>query len=339
VKAVVLREGELVVDEIAEPPMGADQIRVRTLACGICGTDLHIKSHGDQLNALHESMGIPAVDFSRDVVMGHELCAEVLEVGPDAEGPEPGTVVTSVPYVYDEHRTRFLLGQNNTYPGGYAEQMVFSPENLLLVPPGIDPVRAAVAEPMAVGIHAVKRSEIDAERAAVVMGCGPIGLGVIAGLRLRGVELIIAADLSAARRQLALTMGAQHAVDPRQTPPVEVWRDTGDERPLVMFEVTGARGLIQQCIATAPRGARIVVVGVCPEEDAIMPMMAIPKELEIRFAAGYGLEGLQTSLDAIARDAIDVTPMITKVVGYDGVGQAFEDLAQPDLHCKIVIRP
>ncbi|HEX5267858.1 MAG TPA: alcohol dehydrogenase catalytic domain-containing protein, partial [Acidimicrobiales bacterium] len=123
-RAAVMRGSELVVDDVPDPVPAFGQALVRVLACGICGSDLHFLRHGRRMAEL--SAGIdPAVgtslDLDRDIVMGHEFCAEVLEYGPDTEGPPPGTVVTSMPVMLTLTGV-VNLAYNNEFPGGYAER-------------------------------------------------------------------------------------------------------------------------------------------------------------------------------------------------------------------------
>src|SRR5207237_7362910 len=92
------REVRLVFDDVADPVPAFGHVLVRTLACGICGSDLHFLRHGRTMVELGGDMGMPdVVDFGRDIYMGHEFACEVLDVGPDTNGPAPGTVVTSMP--------------------------------------------------------------------------------------------------------------------------------------------------------------------------------------------------------------------------------------------------
>ena len=128
--------------------------------------------------------------------MGHEFSAEVLEVGPDTDAPKPGTIVTSLPILLSSTGFDPIFSSNTTI-GGYAERMLLSAPLLLTVPNGLDPRHAALTEPMAVGLHAVNKSAIAPGEVALVLGCGPIGLAIIAALRHRGVEHIVACGLFA----------------------------------------------------------------------------------------------------------------------------------------------
>jgi threonine dehydrogenase-like Zn-dependent dehydrogenase len=175
--------------------------------------------------------------------------------------------------------------------------------------------------------------------AAVVVGCGPVGLAVIAGLRLAGVEMIVAADLSPMRRELAVTMGATEAVDPGTEPVVEAWRRLDGRRPLVAFEAVGVPGMLQRLLRDVPPATRITVVGVCMETDEVVPFFAIAKELSVQFAFAYSPDEFTRALRAIAEGEVDVAPMITGTVGLDGVAGAFDALARPDEQVKILVEP
>jgi threonine dehydrogenase-like Zn-dependent dehydrogenase len=344
-RAAVLRKGEVVVRDDAPDPIPAfGQILAEVKACGICGSDLHFVHHGATMLALGEEMeGVPEVshprvDLDRDVFMGHEFAAEVLEIGPDTVGPAPGTLVTSVPIMLTTTGVADLV-YSNDLPAGYSERILLSAPLVLEVPNGLDARHAALTEPMAVGLHAVNRSAIAPGEGALVLGCGPVGLAVIAALKLRNIEPIVAADFSPARRALASTMGAHEVVDPREEPAFDAWRRVGGARQLVAFEAIGVQGIIDDALRVAPPKTRITVVGVCMQKDAITPFWAIGKELSLTFCFGYDPMEFAATLRSIAEGEVDVSPMITGEVGIDGVPGAFAELASPDRHCKILVTP
>lgn len=347
-KAAILRGGEMVVDDVPDPVPGDGQVLVQTKACGICGSDLHAAKHADHMVEMTkeavESTGgggtsLLGFDAGRDLVMGHEFAAEVLELGAGAAGVSPGQTVVSLPVVADQ-RGIHAVGYSNDYPGGYAERMLLSAGICLPVPNGLDAVHAALTEPMAVGLHAVNRSEIAAAgTAALVFGAGPVGLAVIAALRMKGVEPIVAADFSARRRQLATTMGAHEVADPREEPAIDAWRRVDGRHPLVIFEAVGVPGVIDQAMRAAPQQTQIVVVGVCMETDHMQPFMGITKELTVKFSMAYDPMEFASTLQSIGEGELDVDPLITGTVGIDDVPQAFADLANPDAHAKIVVEP
>jgi threonine dehydrogenase-like Zn-dependent dehydrogenase len=346
-RSVVMRQGALVVDEVPDPIPALGQVLVEIKACGICGSDLHFLRHGGTMIELTRQMkGLPEVgesdplDVDRDVYMGHEFAGEVLAAGPDTVAPAPGTLVTSVPVMLTMTGIH-NLAYTNEFPAGYGERMLLSAPLLVEVPNGLDASRAALTEPMAVGLHAVNKSGITAGAGtgALVLGCGPIGLAVIASLRHKGIEPIVASDFSPARRALASTMGAHQVVDPADADPFDEWQRLGQGRSLVVFEAVGVPGVINEILRAAPAGTRAVVVGVCMEPDSITPFFGIGKELNLQFVLGYDPMEFSASLRAIAEGDIDVTPMITGEVRLDGVPGAFEELGHPDRHCKILVQP
>jgi threonine dehydrogenase-like Zn-dependent dehydrogenase len=335
-----MRGKQLVVEDVADPVPKSGELLVKTVACGICGSDLHTLQHGDPMVQMSVESGAPFVlDLTRPVVLGDEFCAEVVELGPNAgSGVAPGDRIVSIPVVIGQGGMQ-SVGYSNQYPGGYGELMALSSMLAIKVPNGLSSEWAALTEPMAVGRHAVARSGITPGKAAVVIGCGPVGLAVIADLKLRGIEPIVAADFSPARRALATTMGATEVVDPAVEPVVEAWQRVDGTKSLVHFEAVGVPGMIDDATKAAPRGARVLVVGVCMEQDSIRPMLGIAKELDVSFALGYSYEEFAGTLRSIAEGELDVGPMITGQVGVDGVPQAFKDLGNPEAHCKILVTP
>jgi len=342
-----MRGTSLAVDDVPDPTPGAGQLLVRTLACGICGSDLHALTHGDQLvemqrEAAEADDGIPMappMDLTRDVIMGHEFCGEVIALGEGAANHSVGELVVSLPVTFDAAGVH-AIGYSNQYPGGYGEHLVVSDVLALRVPNGLDAERAALTEPFAVGLHAVNRSKATSGHAAVVLGCGPVGLAVIAALDALGAGPIVAADLSATRRRLATTLGAHEVVDPRDEPAVDALRRIkGAGRPLVIFEAVGVPGMLDDAMRMAPRAAQILVVGVCMVSDTIRPMRAIGKELDLQFVLGYDPMEFAETLRRIAEGEVTVDPLITGRVGIDEVPAAFDALADPEAHAKILVTP
>ena len=336
-RAAVLRDGRMVYrDDVPDPVPGPGQVLVAVRACGICGSDLHFAAHGAKMLELSDRVvggaGGMNVDLNRDVFMGHEFSAEILEAGPDTETHPAGTLVTSLPMLLSAKGVEPIVYSNSTI-GGYAERMLLSAPLLLPIPNGLDFRHAALTEPMAVGLHAVNKSNIAPGEKALVLGCGPIGIAIIAALRTRGVETIAAADFSPKRRELATAMGAHQVLDPAQGSPFD------SVKPAVVFEAVGVPGIIDDVLLRARPGTRLVVAGVCMQPDTVHPFFAIAKEINVQFVLAYTPDEFAESLRAIAEGDIDVAPLITGEVGLDGVGQAFDDLADPERHCKILVAP
>ena len=346
-RAAVMRDWQLRVDDLPDPTPGPGQVLTKVLACGICGSDLHLLVHGEESRRLTEELnaGRPAdpaamqmFDPSRDTVMGHEFCCEVVDLGPGVSNLKVGDVVVSLPVAFDATGLHGI-GFSNTYNGGYAELMVLNELTGIKVPSGLPSHLAAMTEPLAVGVHAVAKSRIAVGDAALVLGCGPVGLACIAELRMRGIGPVVAADFSPKRRQLAELLGADVVVDPRDTPAIDAWRRIDGSKPLVIFEAVGVPGMIEQAMRMAPKDARILVVGACMQEDRIHPMLGIGRELSLQFALGYTPDEFGASLTAIAEGKVDLSPWLTGTVDVDGVPQAFADLGNPEAHAKILVVP
>jgi threonine dehydrogenase-like Zn-dependent dehydrogenase len=356
-RAAVMRRGTIEVGDVPEPEPRSGEVLVRTLACGICGSDLHVLQHGGQFGSGGESASLTAIDPSRDLVMGHEFCAEILDFGPGTARRFPvGTRVCSVPSLVRDGGA-MAVGYSHEAPGGYGERMVLMEPLLVPVPNGLPTGHAALTEPMAVGLHAVRRANLTDGDVPLVIGCGPVGLAVIAALRLEGAAPIIAADFSPARRRLAETLGADVVIDPAERSPYDSWAAAarasrqGERAPVnpltgerllppgVFFECVGVPGVIDQMMVGAERGCRFVVVGVCMEQDVIRPLLAISKELSLQFVLAYTPEEFAETLQHIAHGRLPVEPLITGRVGVEGVAGAFEALRHPAGQAKILVEP
>ena len=357
-RAVVMQGGGLALADAPIPQPGSGEVLVKTLACGICGSDLHCVTHGHKLLAsAREVAGIELFDPSKPVVLGHEFCAEVVEHGPRSRGTQAvGKRVVSAPFLLRPQPVTLGFGGLDT-PGGFAEYMVLSEDLLMPVPDDVPSDIATLAEPLAVALHAVNRGKLGSDDVPIVIGCGPIGLAVIAVLKMRGVGPIIAADFSPSRRAMAAALGADIVVDPRDTSPYDSWRSVAAAadptrygrqtpmfqgftfRPSIIFECVGVPGVIQQILAGAPPCSKIVVAGLCMELDSFRPTFAIMKEVDLAFCIAFTFEEFAEAFAHIVSGKLQVGALITSHVGLDGVPDAFARLADPERDVKVVVRP
>ncbi len=354
-RAAVTRGGRLVVGEVAEPVPSSGHLVVRSLAAGICGSDLHALADFPHFTGLMDSVGVPALDPASDCVFGHEFCAEVVEHGPDTAGTLPvGRRVCSVPVIVGPTGVE-QIGYSNAYPGALAEHMVLQELLCLPVPDELSTNLAALTEPLAVGEHAVGLAGLTEGQPCLVVGCGPVGLAVIAALKGRGHGPVLAADFSPTRRRLAEAFGADEVVDPAQSSPHDRWPGFGIAPTImermgaamlgaavkdpVIFEAVGVPGMIQSLIAESPPHSRIVVVGVCMHTDAIEPFMAVTKEMELRFSFGYTPDEFAATLARLAAGVPGAELLVTDTVDLAGAPGAFETLRTPGEHGKILVKP
>ncbi|OYU30616.1 MAG: alcohol dehydrogenase [Comamonadaceae bacterium PBBC2] len=377
-KAVVCRNGQLTVQDRPEPRPGPGQVLLKVLRCGICGSDLHIRHHCDAWGALMARSGYTSLmRADQEVVFGHEFSGEVLEYGPGCKrSVKPGTHVVASPALRVGTEID-MVGLSARIDGAYAERVVVQETSMFPIPNGLSPDLAALTEPMAVGMHALRCGNVKRSDVAVVIGCGPVGLAIICLLKARDVETIVASDFSPGRRKLASACGAHIVVDPAVHSPYAHWQEfgfikdvpatlelmvstreklgrlplpwwhtwrlaellAGDPKGPVVFECVGAPGVLQNIIEGVPQFARIVVVGVCMQSDRIENAVAINKATQIRFSAGYSPLEFRETLHAIAYGTVDCSRLITGEVGLGGVDAAFTALGDPETHAKILIDP
>ncbi len=333
----------MVVEELDDLTPGPGQVLVEPIACGICGSDLHTVDHAHDLVGAAIAAGVngftAGFDPDQDLVMGHELSCRVTGIGSGVTGIAEGDEFAAMPFL-DTPDGTVIPGYNNRFPGGYSSQMLLSPAALLPIPNGLDPLLAALTEPMAVGLHAVNESSITPDRIALVVGAGPVGLAIVAALAASGIESIIAADFSPTRRRVATEMGAHQVVDPATHSIIDAWRAAGDGiTPPVLYDAVGVPGMIDQLMVQAPAHSEILVAGVCIPPDTFRPSIGIYKHLSLRFVLGWSRDEFATSLHNLAEGHIDGAKLVTGQVGLDGVPQAFADLADPERHVKILVRP
>lgn len=377
-KAVTCQQGRLQVVELPDPKPAKGQVVLTVHRCGICGSDLHARHHADEQADVLAEAGYPDLMRSnQQVVFGHEFSGEVAEYGPGTRKKVPvGTSVVAMPLRRRGDEVH-AIGLSAKAPGAYAEQVLVEESLMFPLPNGLGPDLAVLTEPLAIGRHAVRRGEVDKKDVAIVIGCGPVGLAVICMLKVDGVRTVVASDFSAGRRQLAAACGADIVIDPGSSSPYEAagaqgflttvpamvelgigtmekltsqpvpWHHVmrvaqkmgaGPSRP-VIFECVGIPGMINSVLTGAPLGSRVVVAGVCMQPDTIRPAMAINKEIDLRFVVGYSPLEFWDTLHLLADGKFNAPPIVTGTVGLGGVEAAFEALAQPERHAKILIDP
>ncbi|NIB38026.1 zinc-binding dehydrogenase [Pseudomaricurvus alkylphenolicus] len=337
-QAAIIRDKQFWIEDIPTPQPGPGQVLVKVLSCGICGSDIHLFNQGPDLVAKAAAAGAPIDDIGTDMVLGHEFVGEIVSFGPETtEALAVGDRVTSVPFLMKDGVV-IPIGASKATTGAYAQYLLLTEAALVLVPESMSNDAAALAEPLAIGVHAVAKANAVSTDAALVIGCGPIGLATVAALRMRGVTQIIAADYSNRRRQLAEQMGASRVVNPAEENPYEALQSiTATDN--IIFECVGLKGLIHEIIVGAPQGSRVVIAGICMEEDLFMPMLAVSKELCLQFVTYYTPEEFAESLQALAEERFNWRPWITGRVNLRGVSDAFEALKDPEQHAKILIEP
>lgn len=337
-EAVTMERGTLRKVEVDEPIPKKGEVLVKSIACGICGSDLHAAKHTeDFVKTSRESGGAFKLTTFSPVILGHEFCAEIVDYGPNTEKSlSPGTLVCAAPVLL---RDPFLsIGFSEKTPGGFSQYMLLSESVMQPVPSGVRAEEAALTEPVAVALHAINKARLEGNEEIVVIGCGPVGLAILTILKSSFKGQIIASDFSPQRRSLAEKVGAHQVVNPQEASPFSS-KFLRKNKKTVVFECVGVPGVIDDIILEAPQNSKLVVVGVCLQKDSFRPLIAINKEISMQFVLGWSMEEFSESLNKIASGEINASALITKQITLDQVSDTFKELSSPNEDAKVLVKP
>lgn len=318
----------LVEGAIPEPAAGEVQVRVQ--AVGVCGSDLHNFSEG--------SVGdLPALF---PMVLGHEPAGVVERVGPGVTGWAPGDRAALEPSVYCYHCEFCRSGHHNVCaslrflsqpgdPGFFRERVNLPAGNLLPLPANVSFAEATLFEPLAVALHSLRLARFQAGETAAVFGAGPIGLLTIAAARLQGAARIWAIEPVAHRRDLALRLGADAAVDPAAMDPVrQVLNDTGNRGVDVGIDCATRRGSINQCARATRNAGRVVITGI-PSEARVELDLHIMRRKELALInVRRSNHDSEKAIELLREHPARFVPMITHARPLEQIEPAFAILEQ-----------
>ena len=295
-------------DDIAAPSPGPGEGLVRVGAAGLCAGDLYIYQGRN-----------PYVTYPR--IGGHEIAGTVEALGPGTDGPAPGTAVVVEPFIGCGQCYPCRVGKYNCCArlsiigvhreGGFAEWLVAPVGKLHPVPPGLSMLAASFAEPLAIGVQALRRGAVTGEDQVLVLGCGPIGLAVIEAARARGCE-VWATDTNATRLEVAAWLGAV----PLQaaTLATEVADRTGGDGAPVVVEATGVAVVMEQAVALVAPGGRVVILGLARREDAVrLPALDITRKEMTVLGSRASANCFPEALALLGSGAIRVPEIATAV--------------------------
>jgi len=339
-RAVVLHgAGDVRVDEVPEPePPRPGQVLVDVLRCGICGSDRRAYDRG--LGAARGPH--PLTGQQGPVVLGHEVVGRILACGADV--PEvfvPGARVAVDPTWSCGRCAACRRGQHQlcslaacsglTADGGLAPLMLAQAAGLALVPEHVTDDEAAMAEPLAVAVHAVSRAALQPAERVLVVGLGPIGALVALTVRALGADEVIALEPSPQRRALAARLGVTAVLDPASGELPRGWAD-------VAFDCAGAPdGLAAAIRATRP-GARIVVPAVSSGTTPVPMSQLVMGERALLGSLGYNGD-VARAMSLIANRAVDVRPLLSTVLPLGDVLAWFKDPAAGGPGLKVLVDP
>lgn len=314
-----------------DPAPGQGEVVVKVGLCGICGSDLHMTSNRE-------------LCFPPGFAMGHEFCGEVVAIGANVTRFKQGDLLAAMPVSGCGKCAACLSG----YPygctkafytmGGYADYAVVKADVATKLPSSISLVDGALVEPLAASLRAVSVARIQPGARIVVMGLGAMGMGVIYWARRLGAGKIVASARSPWREAMALKMGATAFVANDDDFTGNTTEFLGG-LPDIVFECTGAAGLIAEAVnLVRPRGT-ILALGACNHPDPIQPFVAMTKEVCIQFCAAYSLQDFQHTVDTLNSGAVEPRSMVTETISLDELPAMFESLRGSNLQCKVMVDP
>ena len=321
------------------PVPGAGQVLVEVSHCGVCGTDLHM---------VVEGWGQPGS------IGGHEWSGRVVAVGDGTTRFSVGDAVVGgavppcgqCPACVRERPSlcaaRATPGATVDTNGAFAELVRADERALVAVPADLDLRTAALAEPLAVSLHALSLAGVQPGERVLVSGAGPIGALAIAACRARGVDDVVVSEPNPARRDLALRLGASRVVLPAdlEVPSIVEPRRVVEQPVDVALECSGRADAMVAACAQLDRGGRLVLVGTGIEPPRFDPNRIILNELVITGAFEYDAGGIEEALGLLASNAIDVRPLTdTDDVGLDDLLEAMVGLAGGSIAGKVLVNP
>ncbi|MGW8379731.1 L-idonate 5-dehydrogenase [Streptomyces sp. ODS28] len=337
-KAVVAHgPRDLRIDERPDPSPGPGEVLLAMEWGGVCGSDIGYWKHG--------ASGTAAL--RHPLVLGHEVAGRVAALGEGVTGLEEGQPVTVHPAdpVAEGALPERLAGRTNLCPdsayfgsaafdphtdGGFSEYRAVRAAQIRPLPDGVDTRQGALAEPLGVALHAVRRAPAVRGRTVLVNGAGPIGALVVAAARRAGAAEVIAADISAGALAVARALGADRTVDV----------GTGEALPQdveVVFEATGVPAVLGPVLAATARGGTLIQVGNLPGTPAPSALGALVTR-EITWTGSYRFTNeIDDALRALA-EGLDLTPLITAGYPLEEADKALAHAADPATSGKVMLR-
>ncbi len=322
-RANLVSSGKISLEEVKIPKADAGKVLIEVKVCGICGSDIHTYKGTN-------------VFTHPPVVLGHEFSGIVSEIDSGAKNFKKGERVTVEPNVvcgkcyncrngrYNICRDAKVIGGGD-YDGAFAEYIVVPEDRVLKLGDETGLEEAALIEPTAVAVHAVRMSGERIGDRVAVLGAGSIGLLVMQLARLTGAREIVVTDLLDYRLEKALELGADQVINPNCVNVVEVVRkDYGAEGIDLVYDCVGTERTIFEAIQMARKGTKIILVGIPEKRIGVDLALVNDRELELIGSMMYVRKDFLTAKDLIESGKVKVKPLVTHYFKLKEVEQAFE---------------
>lgn len=338
---VIHSPGDLRVEDCPTPAVAPGQVRVRIRTGGICGSDLHYYQHG----------GFGAIRIQQPMVLGHEVAGVLDEVAPDVTHLAPGDRIAVNPS-HPCGQCRFCqLGLQNHcldmryfgsamrmphVQGAFRQEIVVGASQAYKLADSVSDAEGAMAEPLAVALHAVNRAGPLLGRKVLVTGCGPIGAMVIIAARRAGATVIVATDVVGQPLRKVLKVGADEAINVAESPEALARYAVEKGQFDVLFEASGnERALRAAFDVVRPRGV-VVQIGLSGSELTLPFNTIVAKEFDLRGAFRFH-EEFGVAVDLINKGLVDLKPLISATLPYRDAGRAFALAADRTQSMKVIL--
>ncbi|MFC0903456.1 zinc-binding dehydrogenase [Clostridium sp. MT-14] len=300
-----------------------DEVKIKVVVTGICGSEIHAY-HGTH------PFRIPPV------ISGHELAGVVEEVGKNVKEVSIGDRVTVEPqygcgecrpckegnYNICEHKN--ILGTQE-WPGSFGEYIVVPESTVVKLPHNVSFKQGALIEPIAVGVHAVRKSGVKLGDSVAILGAGPIGLSLLLSAKSSGATKIFITDTLKYNLDIAKKMGATHTINSSEKDAVEIIRaETKEEGVDNVFIAVGIESVLNDSIKIVRRGGKISEVAIFGKKPKIEIPYVQNKEINITGSNMYNRYDFEIAVEAIATNIFNISPLISKVMPIEEIKNAFE---------------
>lgn len=338
--------GDVRLDEIDEPAVSPHDVKIRVEAAGICGSDIHEFRAGPL--GIPQATAHPLTGDVAPVVMGHELIGTVVDVGAEVAAIRVGDRVAPEAVLRCGRCVPCTQGMTNLCRtvgfhglsgggGGFATYDVFPAEIAHVVPAELPAEAGALLEPLATGVHAVKRAGLEAGQSLVVFGAGPIGLMVVLAAKARGVSPIVVVEPSPVRAAAATSVGVTTVLNPHDDDIIAAVFDlTGGAD--VAIDAAGAAASFPLAIRSVrPRGT-VVAVAAWESPVEFNPNILLGGEAHVTGSLAYTGAEFDEAIAIAATGAADLSALVTRRVGLEGIVDAFHTLAHsPGADIKVLL--
>ncbi|WP_066053749.1 2,3-butanediol dehydrogenase [Robertmurraya korlensis] len=337
------------VEQIPEPSVESDEVKIKVSYCGICGSDLHEYLAGPIFIPVEKPH--PISEDKAPIVMGHEYAGEVVAIGEGVTTVKVGDRVCVEPIYNCGTCASCLKGHYNVCEqlgfiglsgglGGFSEYSVVPQKMVHKIPDSMTWEQAALVEPTAVAVHAVRQSEMKIGDSIAVIGTGPIGLLVIQAAKAAGASQIIAVEVSSERRGIAIQAGAHLVIDPTEVDAVqEIKNYTNGLGVDVAFEVAGIDVTIHTAIQSTKAEGNVVNISIWEKPATIPVNHFILTERKMTSIIAYRNIFPQV-IHLIANGQIQAESLITKKITLNQiVEEGFEALTKSKKQIKILVDP